>query len=71
MQRPVLVADDDELVARGACVQSAARVTGQSITAVQEAWELGARTMTDPEVGADVAAAVRAAYASAASAPRL
>lgn len=66
VQRPVLVADDNELVARGACVQAAARASGESITAVQEAWELGARTMTDPEVDADTAAAVRAGYASVA-----
>jgi xylulokinase len=69
VQRPVLVADDDELVARGACVQAAARVLDRPIADVQRDWELGARTMTDPELGADVAAEVRAAYSAAVAPP--
>ncbi len=65
-QRPVVVTSEDELVALGACVQAAARESGTPIADVQDAWALGMGTTVDPGAGADAAAAVRAAYASAA-----
>jgi xylulokinase len=64
-QRPVVVSAEDELVALGACVQAAARVTGEPVADVQEAWALGMGTTIDPLGAADSAAEVRAAYASA------
>jgi xylulokinase len=64
-QRPVTIPADDELVALGACVQAAARVTGAAITDVQEAWSLGHGTTIDPTITIDTASAVRAAYAAA------
>jgi xylulokinase len=67
-QRPVVVTAEDELVALGACVQAAARVTGTPVGEVQEAWALGMGTTVDPVSGADAASATRAAYASAAGA---
>ncbi len=42
-ERPVLVVEDEELVALGACVQSAARATGRPIAEVQAAWASRAR----------------------------
>ena len=65
-QRPVLVTAEDELVALGACVQAAARVSGVPIADVQDAWALGMGTTIDPVLDRDRASAVRAAYASAA-----
>jgi xylulokinase len=64
-QRPVVVSAEDELVALGACVQAAARVTGEPVADVQEAWALGMGTTIDPVAAPDSAAEVRAAYASA------
>ncbi len=64
-QRPVVVSAEDELVALGACVQAAARVSGAPIADVQEAWALGMGTTVDPTLAADAASEVRAAYASA------
>jgi xylulokinase len=64
-QRPVTIPADDELVALGACVQAAARVTGAAITDVQAEWSLGHGTTIDPAVAPDTASAVRAAYATA------
>jgi xylulokinase len=63
-QRPIIVTTEDELVALGACVQAAARQTGESIADVQDAWALGMGTTVDPIADADAARAVRAAYAS-------
>jgi xylulokinase len=64
-QRPVVVTTEDELVALGACVQAAARVSGVPIADVQEAWALGMGTTIDPIADASSATDVRAAYASA------
>ena len=64
-QRPVVVTAEDELVALGACVQAAARVSGAPIADVQDAWALGMGTTVDPVLAPDAAAEVRAAYASA------
>jgi xylulokinase len=64
-QRPVVVSAEDELVALGACVQAAARVTAVPVADVQEAWALGMGTTIDPQLDADAARDVRAAYASA------
>lgn len=64
-QRPVLVTAEDELVALGACVQAAARVSGVPIADVQDAWALGMGTTFDPGLDPDRADEVRAAYASA------
>ncbi len=50
-QRPVVVTTEDELVALGACVQAAARVSGVPIADVQEAWALGMGTTVDPDRG--------------------
>jgi xylulokinase len=64
-QRPVVVTAEDELVALGACVQAAARVSDVPIADVQDAWALGMGTTCDPALDPDRAAAARAAYASA------
>ncbi len=65
VQRPVVVTAEDELVALGACVQAASRVSGVPIPEVQDAWALGMGTTVDPRLDPDTAGAVRAAYASA------
>ncbi len=59
---PVSVADTDEAVATGACVQAAAVALGAAHHEVVDRWGLGGSTLVDP--GADRAAAgeVRAAY---------
>jgi xylulokinase len=64
-QRPIVVTAEDELVALGACVQAAARVSGAPIADLQDAWALGMGTTFAPALDADRAAEVRAAYASA------
>ncbi|MGZ6996512.1 MAG: FGGY-family carbohydrate kinase, partial [Acidimicrobiia bacterium] len=64
-QRPVVVSSEDELVALGACVQAAARLSGAAIAEVQDEWALGMGTTVDPQVDPDAATEVRAAYASA------
>jgi xylulokinase len=64
-QRPVVVTTEDELVALGACVQAAARVSGVPIADVQDAWALGMGTTIDPIADRSSATDVRAAYASA------
>jgi xylulokinase len=64
-QRPIVVTAEDELVALGACVQAAARVSGVPIADVQDAWALGMGTTVDPVVSADAASELRSAYASA------
>lgn len=64
-QRAVVIPADDELVALGACVQAAARVTGTPIADVQDAWSLGHGTTVAPKIDAAHASEVRAAYATA------
>ena len=62
-QRAVTVVND-ELVARGAGVQAAARATASTIADVQNGWSLGEGTEVEPSIGPDGAAEVLAAYAS-------
>jgi xylulokinase len=61
--RPVVIPDLDEAVATGACVQAAAVVEQTSPMDIAERWGLGAGTTIEPQLGADQAASVRAAYA--------
>ncbi|MEP6624259.1 MAG: FGGY family carbohydrate kinase [Acidimicrobiia bacterium] len=63
-QRAVTVVDETELVALGACVQAAARVTGAPIADVQAAWDLGHGSDIEPSIGLDAALEVLAAYAT-------
>ncbi len=64
--REVTVPLDDELVAIGACVQAAARNSGETVRSVQDAWGLGDGEVIAPDISVD-AEAVRTAYASVAS----
>jgi xylulokinase len=57
----VVVPHDDELVARGAAVQAAAVLSGESFDRVLDAWTLGEVTTVEPDRDAD-AGAVRAIY---------
>jgi len=59
---PVAIADADEAVATGACVQAAAVVTGESHAAVIERWQLAVSTPVNVSVDAD-AGSVRGRYA--------
>jgi xylulokinase len=61
-ERRVFVARDDELVAKGACVQAAAVLTGKSPDEVAQAWKLGEAEAVVPGRLID-AGAVRDAYA--------
>jgi xylulokinase len=61
--RPVVIPDLDEAVATGACVQAAAVVEQTSPMDIAERWGLGVGTTIEPQLGADQAASVRAAYA--------
>jgi xylulokinase len=63
---PIVVPDDDETVATGACVQ-AAMVLGDDLAELGPRWRLGAGITIEPEPGVD-GAARRVAYAEAASA---
>lgn len=63
-QRPVTLVDAEELVALGACVQAAARATDRPIADVQDAWQLGRGHDVAPGASSDVAAEVRARYAT-------
>ncbi len=63
--RPVVVPDEQELVAAGAAVQAAAVLHGCSIDEVAEAWSLGLGTVIEPDPTVE-AAAIRGAYADAA-----
>lgn len=63
---PVLLADADEAVATGACVQAAAIVLAISHHEVAERWGLGVSKPLDPTTGDD--AGVRARYAEVRSA---
>ncbi len=64
-QRPVTVVADDELVALGACVQSAARAQQLPIADVQSAWNLGRGHEIEPSISLYAAETIRAAYAVA------
>jgi xylulokinase len=61
--RPVVTPKGEEHVAKGACVQAAAALTGRRPEEVIEAWGLGSGAVTEP--GAVDPAPVRAAYAAA------
>jgi len=64
----VHVPADDELVARGACVQAAAALHQTPASEILEAWPTPAPSITEPSPGsADRAATVRGAYAAARS----
>jgi xylulokinase len=65
--RPVLVPDDDELVALGAAVQAAATLHRCPIADIAAAWDLGGGHLVEPPPGVD-GAAIRAVYAAAAAA---
>jgi xylulokinase len=62
--RPVLVPDDAEQVAAGACVQAAAVATKEDPADIADRWGLGTGTVVEPGPDAAAAAEVRAAYAS-------
>ena len=64
--RPVLVPDAGEPVARGAAVQAAAVLSGQSVDDVAAAWGLGIATTVEPDPTVD-RAAIRDAYLEIAS----
>lgn len=61
-ERPVMTVDDEEHVAKGACVQAAAALAGVNPDEVIDAWGLGDGTLTEPR-GIDPDA-VREAYAA-------
>ena len=61
-QRPVEVRSG-ELVARGACVQAAAAVTGRAAVDVATGWQSGPTVVQEPVIDGASARAVRAAYA--------
>jgi len=65
--RPVLVPDEQELVASGACVQAAATLHDRAPEEVAAAWGLGTGHDVEPGAHGD-ATAIRAAYAATASA---
>jgi xylulokinase len=60
---PVFMADADEAVATGACVQAAAVALGVDHAEVQSRWGLGVRSSVDAVRDADRAADVRVRYA--------
>jgi xylulokinase len=62
--RPVLVPDVGEPVARGAAMQAAAVLTGQSVDEVADAWGLGSVVTVHPDPFVD-GGSIRAAYAAA------
>jgi hypothetical protein len=64
-QRPVTVADEDEHVAVGACVQAAAVLLESSPQAIAASWGLGTGRVVTPRLDPDTALSVRAAYAAA------
>jgi xylulokinase len=63
--RPVVVPDEDELVACGAAAQAAAVLLGTTFDEVSRAWGLGRGTYVEPIVSVD-GVAIREAYAEAA-----
>jgi len=66
LQRPVLVPEPAEYVARGAAVQAAAVLAGRDVGEVARDWSLGNVRVVEPEHSVDPGA-VRAAYRSALS----
>lgn len=66
--QPVLVPDDDELVACGAAVQAAAVLGGTDPDEIARAWDLGRGVLTEPTPGVD-GGALRSRYALAVREP--
>ena len=64
VQRSVEVPAPAEYVARGACIQAAAALTGREVAAVSREWAPSDAHLVEPDVAVD-AVAVRAAYRSA------
>ena len=62
--RPVVVPDESEHVAAGACIQAAAVLRAQEITEVAREWDLARGALVEPRLDVD-RAAVRDAYAEA------
>lgn len=62
--RAVLVPEGDEHVARGACVQAAAVVSGADPADVAAAWSPAVHAIVEPGPGAPAGAEVRARYAA-------
>ena len=60
---PVVIPDQGEQVATGACVQAAAVLTGRSIEQIQQDWNLRAGTRLEPSTDID-RTAIRSAYRS-------
>lgn len=67
LQAPVLTKDFDEATARGACIQAAAIVAGEAVTAVRDAWAPATVATTTPRD--DVYGAVRDRYRSLVNGP--
>lgn len=67
--RPVVVPEEDELVARGAAVQAAAVLAGTTVGEVAAAWGTGRGSIVEPNASTD-GGAIRAAYAAAATTTR-
>jgi len=65
--RPVVVPEDDELVALGACVQAAATLQQEAPTVVAQRWQLGHGSCVEPTPGID-SAALRRSWREAAGA---
>jgi xylulokinase len=61
LQRPVVLPPPGEYVARGACAQAAAALSGRDVADLATAWAPGGQTVIEPDPAVD-AAAVRAAY---------
>lgn len=62
--RPVMVRDDEELVARGAALQAAAVLTGRAFEQVVADWHREPALVVEPDTTVD-GAGIRAAYAAA------
>ena len=63
--RPVVIPDEDELVARGAALQAAAVLTGRPFADLAQAWAVDRGRVVEPDPTVD-AAAIRTAHADAA-----
>ena len=61
--RPVVVPDNDELVASGAAAQAAVVLHGCTFDELGAAWNLGTGTTIEPDPTVDIAG-IRAAYAA-------
>jgi xylulokinase len=66
--RPVVVPDEAEHVAAGACAQAAAVLGDRDVAEVAAEWELGRGSVVEPDAGVD-RAGIRQAYAAARGVP--